>query len=326
MMKYKTSSVCINHILLFSPAIIFSQIWCYRWNLDGVHVVLFTTFILFLFMNTNKFSISLFLIIFLSQMTSYCFYILRKMTYDMTLKYVITNTFCSFILVFAYVLFLRLWRKKSFRDEIEHCITKKKTTLDHILNKKAILLDLDGTLYDLHKMRLSMLGQLFGYYIIHFWKIKELVGLFLFRQYKYKKDMDDEQLEKTVEQKLNIKNFSSIRDHWMNEIPLQFIRKYRFDEMIKRINQSDTKVYVYSDYPTEKKLKTVMLQYDATFYPSKNNSLHVKPDKDSIQYVLNHIGLDPAAIVYIGDSDKRDGTCAKMMHIDYYDINEVNIS
>ncbi len=63
-------------------------------------------------------------------------------------------------------------------------ITKHKKITEY----KAVIFDLDGTLYFQTKLRLIMACCLGGYYVSHFWKFKELLALKKFREVRERWD------------------------------------------------------------------------------------------------------------------------------------------
>lgn len=195
-------------------------------------------------------------------------------------------------------------------------------------DKKALIVDVDGTLYNQKKLRIYILFRLLIHYFSHFWKIKELIGIFLFRKYRYKdvyKSLSNNELVDIIADKLHTNHYTirSARDYWMNIFPLRYIVKYKYYDFVRWLNNGEKDVYVYSDYETAAKLDVLRLRYSSAFYPDGKNILSVKPDKQSMSYILNKIGISKEYILYIGDDDKKDGTSAKLVGIDYLNIKDV---
>ena len=59
-----------------------------------------------------------------------------------------------------------------------------------MLNKKTLILDLDGTLYFQYGVQIFMGCQMLLYYIFHFWKWKELIAILDYRKIR-EKDIKD---------------------------------------------------------------------------------------------------------------------------------------
>lgn len=195
-------------------------------------------------------------------------------------------------------------------------------------DKKALIVDVDGTLYNQKKLRIYMLFRLLIYYFSHFWKIKELIGIFLFRKYRYKdvyKSLSNNELVDIIADKLHTSRYtiSDARHYWMDIFPLKYLAKYKYYDFVRWLNNGERNVYVYSDYETAAKLDALRLRYSDAFYPDGKNILSVKPDKQSMSYILNKIGISKEYILYIGDDDKKDGESAKLVDIDYLNIKDV---
>lgn len=194
-------------------------------------------------------------------------------------------------------------------------------------NKKAIIVDMDGTLYSQKQMHSYMKKALIKYYMFHIFKIKELIGIYCFRKYieniKYK-DKKIQEIEEVVANRLRMKTskLSEARKYWMDTFPLKYMNDCKYDKLINWLNKSGKKIYVYSDYNPSVKIEKIGLQADMFFYPDYKNIKSLKPDKNAMQYIVDYLNLDVSEILYIGDRFDRDGESAGLLNIDYIDVSE----
>jgi HAD superfamily hydrolase (TIGR01549 family) len=193
-------------------------------------------------------------------------------------------------------------------------------------NKKAFIVDVDGTLYNQHKLRRAMFFKMVGYYAIHFWKIKELLGIFLFRKYRYKyKSASNDGIIDMIADYLHMSQdrLRNVRYYWMDIAPLSVMPKYKYDNLLDWLTVHNAKIYIYSDYEPTKKLNVLQLQYEKAFFPDGKTITSVKPDINVISYIINEISIPKEQILYIGDDDTKDGESAKLVGIDYINIKEL---
>lgn len=197
-------------------------------------------------------------------------------------------------------------------------------------DKKAIIVDVDGTLYNQKWLRLTMAFKLIMYYTTHFWKINELIGILLFRRYRYKeqyKSLSNNELIDIISAKLHLESYKlyDVRHYWMDVYPLKYIKKYEYRAFIEWLNNCNQKIYVYSDYEPVLKLDTLCLRYETAFFSDGVHIKSTKPDEQAMSYILNEISIPREQILYIGDDDKKDGKSANMAGISYINVKDISI-
>ena len=175
-----------------------------------------------------------------------------------------------------------------------------------ITDYKALVLDMDGTLYYQIPLRICMAFEIFFYYICHLNKISDL-----FAVYKYRKKNESGELQK---QDSNIVV-------WMQEKPKKYIRFFCDKKLIKfaRImQQRGVKIVVYSDYPLKEKLEALLpFKPDFAFSADDAEIQCLKPDTKGLLYIVNVLNLPVEDIVFIGDRFEKDAECAKQTGMDY---------
>lgn len=191
------------------------------------------------------------------------------------------------------------------------------------MNKKALIVDLDGTLYFQCGVQCIMGCRMLLYYLSHFWKFKEFMAIMYYRKQREKNIIGivDKQYS-IVAQKyaLNPEHVKKIVWLWLFQKPLAVLKAFK-DNKISRIidecRQKGLKIIIYSDYPTEEKLKVLNVLYDKA-YDSTHPEIHtLKPDIKGLQYILESNELEKNEVLYIGDRDSKDGECARRLNVDY---------
>ena len=172
---------------------------------------------------------------------------------------------------------------------------------------KAIILDLDGTLYYQKPVRFAMMKEM----IFHFWRLREF---FIIRDYR--KLYEKGYTEKKRLERLPAEAGKIIQE-WMIERPLPYVCHYRDAELIelmRRIMRSGVPVIVYSDYPVREKLHALGFSPDYSFCAEDLGSL--KPDARGIISKLTELNISPGDCLVIGDWEDKDGKLAYNMGAD----------
>lgn len=193
---------------------------------------------------------------------------------------------------------------------------------------RAVLFDMDGTLYDQRRLWLRMAFALAGECLLHPAGVRQLRTIAVFRRMRETggavngKDGFDAAQYAAVGEKLGIspQEVRKTVEKWMYRVPLRYLPRCRDERMaalIGRLRKSSTAVIVYSDYPAEEKLAALSLTADKCFSASDGEIACLKPDPRGIRAVLALTGLSPEECLYIGDRDEKDGASARSAGMDY---------
>lgn len=207
---------------------------------------------------------------------------------------------------------------------------RKKSLLDY----KAVIFDLDGTLYYQKSFRIRMLLYLMGHMLTHPSGVKDV---FLIKKYRevredwdeiekkgsYKEDMDLD--SRQFEYVAGIKKVSTQRvrkavSFFMLEAPLKLLPAYRDEvmaELIDKLHEKGVKVVVYSDYPVRDKLDALAIKADADFTSADEAIGCMKPDPKGLGVILGTLGLSAEDAIMIGDRYEKDGLAAEGNKMDY---------
>lgn len=203
-----------------------------------------------------------------------------------------------------------------------------------IYDYRAVIFDLDGTLYYQKPFRIRMLFFLAEYAVRHPSRIPDL---FLVKRYreirenwtKYEQsitfpaetDMEHRQYQYVAKEKhVTPEYVEEVIRFFIMEAPLKLLPAYKDDmlsDFIYRLRQKKIKVIVYSDYPTDAKLNALSVQADAGFTSADAEIGCMKPDPKGLKVILEALALSPKDAVMIGDRYEKDGLAAAGNQMDY---------
>jgi FMN phosphatase YigB (HAD superfamily) len=205
---------------------------------------------------------------------------------------------------------------------------------------KAVVFDLDGTLYYQKRLRIKMAWMLFVFYVCHFWCIKDLLIIKRFREVrenwdeldkdraanKEEEDPATEDLETSQYKYLaDIMHVSADRvknviETWMYDRPLKIIYETRDRDLlaiIEEIKKREQKVFIFSDYPIEDKLNAIGLKVDGTYAATDRKLNELKPSPKGLRLIMEDTGFSPEDLLMVGDRMSRDGMAAENAGCDY---------
>lgn len=212
------------------------------------------------------------------------------------------------------------------------CIRKKFLT-----DYKAVIFDLDGTLYYQKPFRKRMLLFLAGYMLKRPACIKDLLIIKRYREVRENWEdciieggcPDDgtltgleEQQYQYVADKMKV-GYDRVKNavaFFMLEAPLKLLPPYKdeiLSEWIDRLHKENRTVIVYSDYPVENKLEALGIRADACYTSSDSRIDCMKPDPKGLHVILEDIGCTASDVLMIGDRYEKDGLAAKRNDMDY---------
>jgi FMN phosphatase YigB (HAD superfamily) len=175
----------------------------------------------------------------------------------------------------------------------------------NISDYRAIILDLDGTLYYQMPLRLCMAFNLLRYYVLHLNRLHELLRLRDFR-----KTREHGQLGEAGE----------VTAYWMQEAPLKYVYRFRDKKLLalmQGLRNKGVKIIVYSDYPAKKKLEALRFEVDYCFCASDPEINCLKPDTKGIKQIIAVVQKPVEQMLFIGDRYEKDGKCAEGVGMEY---------
>lgn len=198
---------------------------------------------------------------------------------------------------------------------------------------KLVAFDLDGTLYDQKKLRMTMAFRLMGYYISHPLCIKELFVLQKFRSVREHWDeLSDakSQMQDSLDQaqycyvgkKMNIdpKKVQDIVNRWIYENPLNALKGCMDQELkslIDKLRKEGIIVVIFSDYPIEDKLSAMDITVDGMYAATDERLMELKPSPKGLLLIMDDFHVSKQDVLMIGDRDSKDGGAARAAGVDY---------
>jgi len=192
---------------------------------------------------------------------------------------------------------------------------------------KAVIFDVDGTLYKQSKLRRKMLYDLLSYYALRPWQLQELRILQRFRVEREKRpganepDLENAQYAWcTSNGRIPVEKIKRVVDRWMFQHPNQYLLgcvypgTHSFFEALRR---QGIKIGIYSDYKAHDKLAAMKLAADIVVSSTDSEINRLKPAPDGLIYIADKLGLDPSECLFIGDRQELDGACAEQAGMPY---------
>lgn len=202
----------------------------------------------------------------------------------------------------------------------------------NLSNYKAWILDFDGTLYYQLPLRICMALMILAYYIVHPWRISEIMLIQNYRQIREElfaaneKNFHRQQLTRiATKYELPVSAVEKLLHFWLFEKPLRLIKIFQRKNLIKSIIQHQkqgVQMIVYSDYPVNEKIAAVDFTPDHTFYSDDELIKCMKPNPSGLKNILKSLNLKADEVLYIGDRDDRDGLCAEAAGVEYLNIKD----
>ena len=190
---------------------------------------------------------------------------------------------------------------------------------------KAILFDVDGTLYSQREMRWLMLRALIKFFVgspikggkiiwvlYHFRKLRERARDTI----DLKDCLDSLQYELTSRKtELSEQLVKQIVGEWIYDRPLKYIQRCRYEgveTLLKRCRDNGLKAGVLSDYPPYDKVEALGLTAFLNLYLSSTDPEinAFKPDPAGITHACTVWNISPRELLYVGDRTDTDGKAA----------------
>jgi HAD superfamily hydrolase (TIGR01549 family) len=191
---------------------------------------------------------------------------------------------------------------------------------------RAVIFDMDGTLYHQRALRLLMAAELLRHCLRHGRKgLRDCEILSSYRKIRetgcFSENWETDQYD-AVARRYHVTRDAVRRtvELWMQKIPLSHLypcRDRQIQKLIPALRRHGISVFIYSDYPAAEKLKALRLSADGCFCASDRDIRRLKPDPAGLRAILNKTGLDVSDCLMVGDRCDRDGKAAENVGMDY---------
>ncbi len=191
---------------------------------------------------------------------------------------------------------------------------------------RAVLFDVDGTLYRLGPMRRRMRARLVaeclkhparGYTAIRLLSAYRKAQEHLRREAQTHSDIAAAQLAAAcVAARLSKEAAAPVIRHWMEVEPLKIIAaslRGGTVELLNRLRRSGIRVAAVSDYPCERKLDVLGIRqwFDTVVCAQDPEVQRFKPNPRGIEVALHRLGVSPDEALYVGDRPEVDDLAAQ---------------
>lgn len=195
---------------------------------------------------------------------------------------------------------------------------------------RAVVLDLDGTLYRQRPLRLGMAAELAAGLLVGRVSFKTLRAILLFRRLRERlaeyeaQDVARRQYVDTAKALgLSQADVREIIAEWIQHRPLKYlslsaIRPAR--DFVIALKKRGFKIAVLSDYPTHAKLERLGIEVDAQGCTLDMEGSMLKPHPGALLGMLRRLDVLPENTLVVGDRDRRDGEMAHRAGCAYHRV------
>ena len=199
---------------------------------------------------------------------------------------------------------------------------------------EAYIFDLDGTLYYQRQLRLTMAKRLACFYLIHPFRVKELLIVKKFREIREHWDELDDKIPATDAKSIDNAQYEYVADKmmvspsmvesviqkWIYDNPLDALKNSKdraLADIILKIRSKEKRVIIFSDYPVEDKLSALGIEADACYCSAFEPIEVLKPSPKGIEVILSENNILAENAIMVGDRFEKDGLSAKGAGVDY---------
>lgn len=192
---------------------------------------------------------------------------------------------------------------------------------------RAVIFDLDGTLYDPRKMRRLMILEMARFAIGHPGRLGDIKVLQDFRRARERNALS------AVSDIENRQYFWGARtsgvpedrvrriiEDWMLNRPLRYLPSCRYAGIVKlfgRLKEIGIRTGVFSDYPAGKKTEALGLVPDVIVSATDVEVDRLKPDPKGLLVAAGKLETPVGQCLFVGDRDDKDGECARRAGMPY---------
>lgn len=186
---------------------------------------------------------------------------------------------------------------------------------------KAVIFDVDGTLYDQTKLRVCMVREMFMCILRQPGRIAELRIIRHFRRMREKHaaeavaDLESRQYVWAAQAAgVSPQQVREVVKDWMFEKPLAYLGSCRYpgaQALFAQFQQQGTPIGVFSDYPAMDKLRALGLRAQVIVSATCAEVNRLKPDPTGLLVAATKLGAPAPQCLFIGDQEAKDGACAR---------------
>jgi FMN phosphatase YigB (HAD superfamily) len=198
----------------------------------------------------------------------------------------------------------------------------------------AVIFDVDGTLYNLVKLRFFMVLKMIQAVLYSPKKVADLKIVCDFRKMRKRNsrletwNLEAEQFYWTAQTSCaSPQRVHQVVQEWIYDNPLPFLAKCRYggvQELFSLLRDKGIRLGVFSDYPAQAKLKALGLCADVVVEATEKEVNRLKPHPAGLLLAAARLGTPIRSCLFIGDQDDRDGECARRAGMPYIILSPRN--
>lgn len=188
-------------------------------------------------------------------------------------------------------------------------------------SRRAVIFDVDGTLYDHGLVKRKILAALGRYYTVRPWRAYDLKILAAFRNCREnlaRQEAVDLQRQQFIHcaSRLDVpvERVRRLVDRWIMEEPLACMAASRYPgvrRFLEMLRERGIKLAVFSDYPAAGKVASLDLSFDLIVSSVDPEVDRFKPHPAGLDVIAKKLGVSSRDCLMIGDRVDKDGECAR---------------
>jgi FMN phosphatase YigB (HAD superfamily) len=194
---------------------------------------------------------------------------------------------------------------------------------------KAVIFDVDGTLYQQGPLRRAMLVRLVRTHLFHpvrGWQTARVIGAYRRAQEQLRSvpgraDLADAQLQLAAERSgVGYDEVTRCVEQWMVTAPLELLARFGqpgLEESLRALRTWGLKLAVLSDYPPGPKLEALGVAglFDVVLWAQQPEIGVFKPHPRGLEVALERLGVTADEALYVGDRADVDAVAAAAARI-----------
>lgn len=199
------------------------------------------------------------------------------------------------------------------------------TAASLLRNRRLVVFDVDGTLYDQSRLRRAMAVRLLS----HLALTGRMSTLKALRAYRHTReatadaespDFEGEALAQAARAGgMSVERAGDLVAEWMQRRPLPLLAGCRYHgvpELFAELRHRGTAIGILSDHPAADKMRAMGLDADIIACAGSPGCAFQKPHPSGLRYLMEVTGTAPADTILIGDRDERDGEAGRRAGVD----------